>query len=160
MSFSLAPYSDWLVATVTFDQEPLVFMKCQPGTMVHCCLPLELGGDTISVDCDYFGITPLFQPSSEPKYDLVAVSGFSSPGFESWSSPWESHIVWLRDVLPLDFPDFRVLVWGSYEFDLLDPTSTMSIASYGRQLLVATLSAREADTNRPIIFMGYSLGGL
>lgn len=52
--------------------------------------------------------------------------------------------MWLRDFLPLDFPDFRVLTWG-YESDLKDSIATMSIANFSRQLLTAVQGAREGD---------------
>jgi hypothetical protein len=54
--------------------------------------------------------------------------------------------MWLRDFLPLDFPDFRILIWG-YESDLKDSMATMSIASFSRQLLTAVHGAREGDEN-------------
>jgi hypothetical protein len=86
--------------------------------------------------------------------------------------------MWLRDFLPLDFPNFRVLIWG-YDSDLKDPTATRNISSFSRKLLLAVQGARERvlytkrvyfdlfltiayvqARHRPIIFVGHSLGGL
>jgi hypothetical protein len=37
--FSLATYSSWQVATVSFDQDPAEFERCKPGHEVHLQLP-------------------------------------------------------------------------------------------------------------------------
>ncbi|KAF8247189.1 hypothetical protein K440DRAFT_629762 [Wilcoxina mikolae CBS 423.85] len=162
LAFSLVPYRKWLVATVTFRQEPLDLTECRSDRKLHVRLPPELSGATITVDCDFYGITPLYHPpQSEPQYDVIAVCGLSAHAFGSWKSPSQSYVMWLRDILPLDFPDFRVLAWG-YESDLKDPTASRNITSFSRQLLMAILGARELTTakHRPIIFVGHSLGGL
>jgi len=57
--------------------------------------------------------------------------------------------MWLRDILPLDFPNFRVLTWG-YESDLQDRTATSSIADFSRQLLTAVDIARAEDGSNVI----------
>ncbi|KAF8241213.1 hypothetical protein K440DRAFT_592033, partial [Wilcoxina mikolae CBS 423.85] len=165
---SLAPYIDWLVATVTFSQEPLIFTQCRPHHIMHFQLPTQLVGPRetgiISVDCDFYGITPLYHPPGlqEPKFDVIAVSGLSAHAFGSWKSPLQSHVMWLRDFLRLDFPEFRVLTWG-YDSNLKDSTTTNSIMNFSRQLLTAVYGARdehEMENCRPIIFIGHSLGGL
>jgi len=73
LAFSLAPFIDWLVATVTFGREPLLFAQCRPGLAVYFTLPVELAesSDDIAVDCDFFGITPLYYPPipQEPSYE-------------------------------------------------------------------------------------------
>jgi hypothetical protein len=72
----LAPYLDWLVATVTFREEPLAFKPCQSGHTMKLPLPAELaeeGETTISVDCDFYGITPLYHPPGtlKPTFECV-----------------------------------------------------------------------------------------
>lgn len=69
LAFSLAPYIDWLVATVTFDREPSAFFQCSHGQRLSFQLPAELGGATVYVDCDFYGITPLHHPQPEPEYE-------------------------------------------------------------------------------------------
>ncbi|KAF8535303.1 P-loop containing nucleoside triphosphate hydrolase protein [Trichophaea hybrida] len=166
LAFGLAPYMDWLVATVTFHNEPLIFMECRPNCQLSVSLPSDLCEATITVDCDFYGITPLYHPASKPKYDLVAVSELASHAFGSWKSPHQSYTMWLRDFVPIDFPDIRVLSWG-YESGLESSVSTMAIADFARQLLITVGTARETSssdnemlTARPIIFVGHSLGGL
>jgi hypothetical protein len=67
--FGLAPFLNQLVATTTFQQEPLIFVKCRPGCRLPVQLSSELGGATIIIDCDFDGITPLHYPLSKPKYE-------------------------------------------------------------------------------------------
>jgi hypothetical protein len=69
LAFSIAPYIGRLVATITFHQEPLLFLQCRPGHPLALQLPQELGGVKITVDCDFYGITPLYHPTSKPKYE-------------------------------------------------------------------------------------------
>jgi hypothetical protein len=71
LAYSLAPYTDWLVATVTFFEEPLVFRECRPQRRLHVWIPPELGVAEIAVDCDFYGITPLNQPRSKPQFEYV-----------------------------------------------------------------------------------------
>jgi hypothetical protein len=72
LALSLAPYIDWLVATVTFRHVPWAFARCQPRRMVYFDLPPELSaeesGVTVTVDCDFYGITPLYQPA-QPEFE-------------------------------------------------------------------------------------------
>ncbi|KAF8245681.1 TPR-like protein [Wilcoxina mikolae CBS 423.85] len=168
LAFSLAPFNSWwLVATVTFRREPHLFEACRPGFAVYFMLPDDLAesSDEIAVDCDFYGITPLYNPPipREPSYDVIAVSGLSGHAFGSWRSPYASHVMWLRDILHKDFPGFRIFTWG-YESDLKhDNTSVSSIMNFSRQLLTAVHAARDGDEtakHRPIIFIGHSLGGL
>lgn len=68
-ALSLAPYNhNWLVATVSFLKEPSAFGKCQSLRPLPLPIPTELGGsiessisiDRITVDCDFYGMTPLY----------------------------------------------------------------------------------------------------
>jgi hypothetical protein len=54
--------------------------------------------------------------------------------------------MWLRDFVPTDFPDFRVLAWG-YESGLESAVATMGIADFARQLLIAIGTARETGSD-------------
>jgi hypothetical protein len=70
LALSLAPYRAWLVATVTFQVEPIEFRRCRSNHKLDVPLPLQPNGAPISVDCDFYGITPLYHPpQSEPKYE-------------------------------------------------------------------------------------------
>ncbi|KAF8535377.1 hypothetical protein BDD12DRAFT_983348, partial [Trichophaea hybrida] len=54
--------------------------------------------------------------------------------------------MWLRDFVPIDFPDIRVLSWG-YESGLGRAVATMGIADFARQLLIAVRTARETSSS-------------
>jgi hypothetical protein len=69
LNFSLASYLSWQVATVSFRQEPAEFNKCIRGNSINIGLPRELGGTQITVDCDFYGMTPLYHPRLEPEYE-------------------------------------------------------------------------------------------
>jgi hypothetical protein len=65
--FSLATYSSWQVATVSFDQEPDEFERCKPGHEVHLQLPkrpveTRAVPVRVTVDCDFYSMTPLYEP--------------------------------------------------------------------------------------------------
>jgi hypothetical protein len=74
LAFSLAPYMNWLVATVTFRQEPSIFAQCRPRSHLPFQLPADLAmprESNIIIDCDFYGITPLYSPlkPQEPKFE-------------------------------------------------------------------------------------------
>jgi hypothetical protein len=54
--------------------------------------------------------------------------------------------MWLRDFIPSDFPECRVLAWG-YESGLQSTVATMGIADFARQLLIAVGTARETGSD-------------
>jgi hypothetical protein len=83
------------------------------------------------------------------RISVIAVSGLSAHAFGSWQSPVESYVMRLRDILRLDFPEFRVLTWG-YNSDLKDSITTSSIMDFSRQLLTAVHAAR--DENEMVLY--------
>ncbi|KAK1977851.1 hypothetical protein LZ30DRAFT_243022 [Colletotrichum cereale] len=111
-------------------------------------------------DCEFYGITPLYESEDGVAVDVVAVPGLASHAIGSWKSTSSSD-VWLRDYIPRDIPNVRVLLYG-YDTSLLKSESRKSIEDMGRFFLEA-LSAFRANNHsnrRPIIFIGHSLGGL
>lgn len=62
--FSLVPYKDWQVSTVSFRQEPQCFKQCGPGNSLQIRLPSDVvsDGTLITVDCDFHAMTPLYAP--------------------------------------------------------------------------------------------------
>ncbi|KZL84934.1 ankyrin repeat-containing protein [Colletotrichum incanum] len=117
-------------------------------------------GYPYSYSCDFDGITPLFEDSNGAAVDIIAVPGLGSHALGSWKSP-HSDDVWLRDFLPQDVPNIRVLLYG-YDTTLPGSLSKQSIEDLGGILVerIVAFRARDGTTRRPLIFIGHSLGGL
>ncbi|KAM5359278.1 hypothetical protein ACJA88_015171 [Fusarium oxysporum] len=110
--------------------------------------------------CKFDGVTPLYEGQDSAEVDVIAVPGLGSHALGSWKSP-NSDDVWLRDFLPKDVPNIRVLLYG-YDTVLPGSLSKQSIEDLGGALLeqVVAFRARDGTSHRPIIFIGHSLGGL
>ncbi|KAL0932822.1 ankyrin repeat protein [Colletotrichum truncatum] len=105
--------------------------------------------------------------------DIVAVHGLGSSPETAWAyrrgtspqdaSASEAHIgpLWLKDFLPLDELRARVLVYYHNSGWQAHATS-MSLRGYGQDLLTSIEVMRQNDEERtrPIMFIGYSFGGL
>ncbi|KAK1579705.1 uncharacterized protein LY79DRAFT_652008, partial [Colletotrichum navitas] len=113
-----------------------------------------------SYSCDFDGITPLYEDTNGVAVDIVAVPGLGSHPLGSWKSPHNDD-VWLRDFLPKDVPNIRVLIYG-YDTTLPGSRSKQSIEDLGGTLVerLVEFRARDSTTRRPLIFIGHSLGGL
>ncbi|KAI1073352.1 hypothetical protein F5B20DRAFT_567330 [Whalleya microplaca] len=111
-------------------------------------------------DCEFYDITPLYEDTKGAKVDVVAVPGLAGHAIGSWKSP-SSNDIWLRDYLPADFPNIRVLLYG-YDTTLLKNDSKQSIEDMGHSFLESLKAFRLSNNthHRPIIFIGHSLGGL
>ncbi|KAF8541865.1 hypothetical protein BDD12DRAFT_730767 [Trichophaea hybrida] len=159
LKLTLYPYRTWQVATVTFCSVPLRFALCAPGRGQEARVKIgETEAIDISVDCDFWGLTPLYT-AQVPSVDIVAVPGLGAHAFGTWKSS-NGYRMWLRDFLPSDIQGLRILLYG-YDSALQGSTNTSSIQQYGRQLLDAVNNSRaEQEKHRPLIFIGHSLGGL
>ncbi|KAH7016248.1 ankyrin repeat-containing protein, partial [Microdochium trichocladiopsis] len=110
--------------------------------------------------CKFEGITPLYEDKNGADADIIAVPGLGSHALGSWKSP-NSDDVWLRDFLPKDVSNIRVLIYG-YDTKLPGSLSKQSIRDLGRTLLeqINAFRGNDGTARRPIIFIGHSLGGL
>ncbi|KAK2017089.1 hypothetical protein LZ32DRAFT_577078, partial [Colletotrichum eremochloae] len=138
-----------VTATTTLSGKDLCSRLAQAGK-----------GFPYSYSCDFDGITPLYEDTNGASVDIIAVPGLGSHPLGSWKSPY-SDDVWLRDFLPKDVPNIRVLIYG-YDTTLPGSLSNQSIEDLGGILVerVVAFRARDGTTRRPLIFIGHSLGGL
>ncbi|KFY42179.1 hypothetical protein V494_02544 [Pseudogymnoascus sp. VKM F-4513 (FW-928)] len=116
---------------------------------------LRVRDDSITVGKDFRGFTPLYVPPADKGpivADVIAVTGLAGHAFDSWSHS-EAHM-WLRDYLPKDAPNARILTYGSNSVNILQDHTNKFVHS-----LIDMREEGQCDS-RPIIFIGYSLGCL
>ncbi|RDW65098.1 hypothetical protein BP6252_10749 [Coleophoma cylindrospora] len=145
------------VATVTFWQTPVKLKRVSSEFRVR--LSITARETEVVFDTHFYGLTTLYYPP-DPAVDIVAVTGLAGHAIGSWKSPGESD-VWIRDYLPDDKVNARVLTYG-YDTTLVRSRSKSSIHDLAMGLLEALKSSRteEKEKRRPIIFIAHSLGGL
>ncbi|KAK2590746.1 hypothetical protein QQS21_011558 [Conoideocrella luteorostrata] len=115
--------------------------------------------DRLTVDLDFFGLTPLADPEDNAAVDIIAVTGLAGHAFESWKSRGYQDM-WLRDFLPESIPNARILTYG-YDTKLPGSQSNASIVELSRRLLESIKTTRDAARQiRPLILIGHGLGGL
>ena len=97
----------------------------------------------------------------EASVDIVAVHGLGGHPYDTWTH--DNGIMWLRDLLPQDIPNARVMTWA---YDSEPQTAKhfihMMTFLHPDNLLSALYSLRKdtKSNNRPIIFMCHDLGGI
>ncbi|EHK19922.1 uncharacterized protein TRIVIDRAFT_122435, partial [Trichoderma virens Gv29-8] len=144
----------YAVATATFANAPTL-------SELEKSIKREIGIDAsrLKVDSDFFGLTPLADPSQDVAVDIIAVTGLAGHAFGSWKSKNKPDM-WLRDFLPEAVPNARILTYG-YDTKLPGSQSEASIPDLSRRLLESIKTIRSGHAkNRPLILMGHSLGGL
>ena len=101
------------------------------------------------------------EDEDEASVDIVAVHGLGGHLCDTWTH--DNGIMWLRDLLPQDVPNARVMTWG---YDSIPETAKhfihMMTYLYPDNLLSALYSLRKdtESNDRPIIFMCHNLGGI
>ncbi|PMB67555.1 Ankyrin repeat domain-containing protein 50 [Beauveria bassiana] len=93
--------------------------------------------------CKFQGVTPLFEDKNGADIDVIAVPGLGSHALGSWKSP-NNDDVWLRDFLPKDVPNIRVLLYG-YDTSLQDSRSNQSMEDLGQGFLEKIIAFRAND---------------
>ncbi|KAI0860439.1 Alpha/Beta hydrolase protein [Xylaria cubensis] len=114
-----------------------------------------------------YGIREVYRPTDrEAEIDIVAVHGLNGNALGTWTSR-KNGICWLHDqrFLPKYIKNARVLVWGynSSFASLTGAEPSGNRIHHHAQTLVAQLYADrklENMTEKPIIFLCHSLGGL
>ncbi|KFZ01163.1 hypothetical protein V500_00867 [Pseudogymnoascus sp. VKM F-4518 (FW-2643)] len=94
----------------------------------------KIGGNSaqLRVELDFFGLTPLSAPE-EPDVEIIAVTGLAGHAFGSWKARGSPYM-WLRDFLPAEIPNARILTYG-YDTKLPGSQSTASIVDLSRKFL-------------------------
>ncbi|KAL0937157.1 uncharacterized protein CTRU02_206888 [Colletotrichum truncatum] len=110
-------------------------------------------------DTHFSGFTPL-QETFDKHYeiDVIAVSGLGGHAFGSFKER-QGSFMWLRDALPLDVPNARILIWG-YNTHLAESSSFQNLSDLGILLKTDLKGIRDSSQPRSIIFIGHSLGGI
>ncbi|OOQ90744.1 hypothetical protein PEBR_03506 [Penicillium brasilianum] len=114
---------------------------------------------------------PLFDPKEDGKVDIVFVHGLSGDRVDTWTyKKKEVSQFWPKTLLPTDCPTARILSFGyNSDFAYFFPpdnakgiSTDLTIDNYSSSLLHALVGLRGKTntTDRPIIFVAHSLGGL
>ncbi|WKT53426.1 hypothetical protein QSH57_003988 [Fusarium oxysporum f. sp. vasinfectum] len=116
-------------------------------------------GRSLSFDTHFTGFTPFHRASdTECHIDVIAVCGLGGHALGSFKEK-NGRFVWLRDALPSDTPNARILTYG-YNSQLVGSESFQSLTDLGRTLQVDLEDIRDPNQPRSILFIGHSLGGL
>ncbi|KAF5578380.1 ankyrin protein [Fusarium subglutinans] len=126
----------------------------------------DLSGDndidfskSLAFDTHFTGFTPFHRTSdNDCQIDLIAVCGLGGHALGSFKEK-NGRFVWLRDALPSDIPNARILTYG-YSSQLVGSESFQSLTDLGRTLQIDLEDIRDSNQPRSILFIGHSLGGL
>jgi hypothetical protein len=91
----------------------------------------------------------------------IAISGLASHPFGSWKQRDNTAtFMWLRDSLPQDIPQIRVITYG-YDTGLFASKSVQGIDDLARSMIKKLEAIRQLGRHRkPIVFIAHSLGGI
>jgi len=92
--------------------------------------------------------------------DVVAVHGLCGNPYSTWTDE-ASNNLWLRDFLPLQVPDARIMSFG-YDSLVAFSKSEIELGDIAADLLNRLDIERDTpeSRNRPVIFICHSLGGI
>lgn len=116
-----------------------------------------------------FGLFEFQSESTKCFVDVIAVHGLGGHYEKTWTSvpvaptseTPETPCIWLKDLIPSEIPDARILSFG-YNSAVALSKSIGDVEMFASQLLSLTLRERgsENQKRRPIIFVSHSLGGI
>ena len=92
-------------------------------------------------------------------FSIVAIHGLGGDWKETWTA--DNGRLWLRDFLPLQLPNARIMSYG-YDSGTFFTQSTENITDIAATLLAMLRTKRRhaAEKARPIMFISHSLGGI
>ncbi|KAJ8694582.1 hypothetical protein PTI98_007242 [Pleurotus ostreatus] len=112
-------------------------------------------GRVLNIDEDFDGLTVL---SEGTQVDIVALHGLNGHAFRSWEFP-DTGFMWLRDHLPEQVPTARIMVYG-YNANVVGDVSTGRLRTFAETFLERLRYVREKSSQRPLILLAHSMGGL
>ena len=137
---------DLNVITITFENQPEKFQLFPEASYAKIEIDASRYGERLSstlfLDSHFRGLTPLNEVSSpnvveyvpfpafRPQaYDpsIIAVTGLAGRGFASWQNT--KGTMWLRDFLPRDVENVRVMIFG-YSSELWKSDSTACLDDF------------------------------
>ncbi|KAK7418106.1 hypothetical protein QQZ08_011393 [Neonectria magnoliae] len=136
--------------TVTFQHLPTQLQALPPGKARRILLPKPSDNSTapdryLILDYDFLGITTLYSPAEDDhKVDIVAISGLGGHAFG-----WEGS----------GHPMARVMTYG-YESGVAQSKSIQNLEDLATSFHNSLLELPHGQTNKPIILVAHSLGGL
>ncbi|KAI5813225.1 hypothetical protein BZA77DRAFT_322065 [Pyronema omphalodes] len=115
------------------------------------------------------GVKVVYTPPTDiqPVVDIVAVHGLKGDAFRTWTAPateTRKEVFWLRDLLPQEVPNARILTYG-YDSDpgkVFESASTNMVHHHATTLVseLHYFRRKPNERYRPIIFVCHSLGGI
>lgn len=88
---------------------------------------------------------------------IIVMSGLNGHPFGSFKKRG-GRFMWLRDALPMDLPNARILIYGC-DTSLISSESFQTIPDLGVRLRNAISVVRE-NVRKPLMLLGHSLGGI
>ncbi|KAK1533432.1 hypothetical protein CPAR01_10140 [Colletotrichum paranaense] len=137
-SLAICPVKgDSRVATLRFNPLPDCFSDRSRNEWV-VSLTNEDDSDfkaPLIFDTHFSGFTPLQRTVDEScNVDVIAMSGLGGHAFGSFKERG-GPFMWLRDALPSDFPNARILIYG-YDTQLVQSRSFQNLSDLGRALQI------------------------
>ncbi|KAL8856323.1 MAG: hypothetical protein Q9178_007087 [Gyalolechia marmorata] len=118
----------------------------------------RLTDETLSMDQDFHGLTPLYQPHGAIEADIIAVAGLAGHAYGSWAQ--RTGDMWLQDYLPRDVPNARVMIYG-YDASLEGKARNI-LLNLTQEFMyrISEMRSSAQCESRPVILIGHDLGCL
>ncbi|KAJ5638498.1 hypothetical protein N7528_000888 [Penicillium herquei] len=131
-------------------KNPKIQIQFPPPETRLATLPPEKFGLFILKDQD---------PNAKDIVNIIAIHGLGGDAHETWTAPNKK--IWLRDFLPYQIPNARIMTFG-YNSSWLFSKNVMGITDFANDLLSRLKNDRHTPNMRkqPIIFVCHSLGGI
>ena len=145
--------------SIAFPPPDASSSQTTPGDDTIPILPVPSCAGNISKK--KIGMFELSTNENEKTIDVVAVHGLQGDAYKTWAH--DNGSLWLRDFLPADIPNARIMTFG-YDSSVAFSRSVAKIEDKALELL-NHLSARRSlaepgNSSKPIVFICHSLGGI